>query len=683
MSFELTEQALALLKKRYFSSPDEDWPGLCRRVANALGQDDEEKERFFSTLVEAEFLPNSPTLMNAGIEGDQLTLSACFVLPIEDSIPGIFSALQNSALVNKAGGGIGINFSPLRPEGSTVGSTGGVSSGPISFLKIFDEAIGQLKQGGRRRGAGMALLSVDHPDIVKFIKCKDQQGEFSNFNISIAITNKFMEEQDEREWHADFGGIKYWILKTDDNPVISNTVDKRTVYTKKNIWDLICQQAHKNGEPGLFFIDRARQDNPDIAGVNVCGEQPLENYGVCVLGSIDLSKFYYDASGPHMNLEKLDKTIKTGVDFLNRVVDTGKFPLEEIRSKVAQDRNIGLGIMGWADLLLKFKIRYGSPESLDLAKYIMNIIKNTAVGYSKARGYNNKTLLSIAPTGSLSILAATSSGIEPVYRWVTEHNRPDFPKVLVSHPLAEEYIKHNFPMPDYFVTAHDICWEEHVLMQAAFQEYIDSGISKTINMPHDAIVADIEGAYKLAWEKGCKGITIYRDGSRENQVLCAAQDGPENHLEAPGDVQSENTMSTLHIREERPYRLPGHIFKLKMDMGGKVENVYVIVGISKDKPYEVFVAGNIKEADPIVAQQIDTTTRLVSLAMRAGAPLDLVVEQLEKVPCSYVYSIPAKVANVLREFLGKGGMDPCPECGGETIFQEGCIKCTCGWSRCN
>ncbi len=704
--FAPSEQAIDLLHKRYFME-GENWLEMCERVANTLADDEEQGKRFFNTIHEGYFLPSTPCLVNAGKPEGQFL--ACFVLPVGDSIPEIFDAIKNTAIVHKTGGGTGFNFSTLRPEGSTVKTTKGVSSGPISFMKIFDAATQQMKQGGVRRGANMGMLNIDHPDIVKFIKCKHVDKKISNFNISVAITDKFMEQLQEHpdnvEWRCHFGkehggSFRYIIHReTDKWSYINMPYDTHGLgaHTAKSIWNLICQQAWRNGEPGLIFIDEIhRKNGENINATNPCGEQPLEDYEACCLGSINLSKFVTSPLSKKdpdtWDYAALSVVVRTGVDMLNQMINESHYPLDKVEAKVKTSRKIGLGVMGWADALIKRQIRYGSEESLAEAREVMSHIQNVAHAHSETMGYGNAAITTIAPTGSISIIAGCSSGIEPNYDWITKQHREDFEDQTVVHELARPYLDENYKptedMPDYFVTVKDITPTQHIDMQAAFQENIDNAVSKTINLSHDASEQDVQDAFMHAWVSKCKGVTVYRDGSRQDQVITRAtqdDDVPKTMQEIAENALSwEEFTEQMGMPDERPYCLEGFTFKIPIDMGNKkVENAYLIVNTHEGNLYEVFLLGNIKEADPVVAQYIDTTTRLTSLALRGGIPLDKVVEQLEKVPCSYIYSIPHKIARILREFLPDDTHDPCPECGEKAIFSEGCEKCTaCHWSRC-
>lgn len=732
----LSQQALELLQKRYLKQY-EDWNALSRRVAKFAANTLEEEEEFYRLLSTRVLIPNTPCLVNAGTKDPQV--SACFLLPIEDSLDSIFKTLADAAKIYQSAGGVGINFSPLRPEGFPL-SRGGVSSGPISFLRIFNEMTEQVKQGSMRRGAGMALLQVDHPDIVKFIRCKNTEGTLANFNISVMITDKFMRQlvnAPNDTWYTKFNRTSYWIEKAIARPehdgmwwdeAYPPRENDATAYTAKDIWDLICQQAWKNGEPGLVFIDTARKSDPDVDGCNPCGEVIMEPYEACVLASIDVSRFVGEniISDPY-NFQELVDVAATGCLLLNRLVDKGKFPLDQIKYKVQTNRRIGLGIMGLADAMLMLGMRYGEKDSLEFASKIASTVTTAAKNFSQLQGFKNRTVACIAPTGSVSQIAGCSSGCEPVYDWVTKQTRQDFGEQTIKHPIAAQF-KNLDSLPQYFVTALQISPEEHVRMQAALQSQIDGSISKTINLPHQATVDDIGDAYLMAYESNCKGITVYRDRSREVQVISQQTTPTESTKLTPqeetilddadlpesDDTYWEAFLSEMGIPKTRPYCLEGFTFKIKLDMGGRLENTYITVTTVDNRPYEIFVYGNVRDADQIIAQYIDTVSRLISLSLRSGAPLDTVITQLRKVPCSHIFSIPHKIADILQEFLPGGpelnntelscqtsniptktvlqqayqqpsSVETCPSC-----FQvycltrsEGCLKCTvCGWSKC-
>ena len=560
---ELSENAIKVLERRYLKK---DADGKCekpeemfRRVAltvaradEAYGEDASKSEaEFYEMMTSLKFMPNSPTLMNAGRELGQL--SACFVLPVEDSMEGIFDTLKNAAMIHKSGGGTGFSFSRIRPAGSSVKSTGGVASGPVSFMKVFNASTEAVKQGGTRRGANMGILRVDHPDIMEFITCKNDQRELTNFNISVGLTEKFMR--------AVEAGEPYELVDPATGKA-AGSLDASFVY------GTIIEMAWKNGEPGIIFLDRINADNPvpsagEIESTNPCGEQPLLPYESCNLGSVNLNEFVREGK---IDYESLGATVKTAVHFLDNVIDVNAYPLDIIEKTTKNMRKIGLGVMGYADMLFKLGIPYDSDEAVEVAREVMGFIKKSAAAASeelgrlrgnfpyfeksvyKQRGVGNMrnaTVTTIAPTGTISIIAGVSSGIEPVFAISYKRNVMDNDTLIEVHPFfkktAEERgfysaelmdeiaregtLKNIDGIPDdiksVFVTAHDISPEYHVRTQATFQESTDNAVSKTINFPASATVEDVRAAYDLAYRLGLKGLTIYRDGSRSGQVLSA------------------------------------------------------------------------------------------------------------------------------------------------------------------
>jgi ribonucleoside-diphosphate reductase alpha chain len=565
MELELTENALLVLRKRILARDDsgavsETPAQMFERVARSIAAADLQygtaadahasAQAFLDVMTRLEFLPNSPTLMNAGRDLGQL--SACFVLPIEDSMESIFNTLADTALIQKTGGGTGFSFSRLRPKADKIKSTQGESSGPVSFIRLYNFATEVTRLGGKRAGANMAILRVDHPDIEEFIAAKTNPLELNTFNISVAVTDQFMERVKT--------GESYDLLNPRTGSVVGQ-LEARTVFNR------MAESAWRNGEPGLIFIDRINRDNPtptlgQIESTNPCGEQPLLAYESCVLGSINLSRF---ARGGVVDYERLRDVVSIGVHFLDNIIDVSEFPVRQIKDITRANRKIGLGVMGWADLLIELGISYDSQDAIKLAEEVMLFISQgatkTSIELAKKRGpfpqwlhetiyknndqpaRRNATITTVAPTGTISLIANCSSGIEPVYSVAYRRLSFESDRMLFVHPAFERYAKahefyteqmmeriaetgslHNLEeIPPQakrlFVTTHEIAPEWHVRMQAAFQKHIDAAVSKTINFPGEATVEEVSKAYMLAYELGCKGITIYRDGSREKQVL--------------------------------------------------------------------------------------------------------------------------------------------------------------------
>lgn len=673
-------------------------------------------EQFYALMADFKFLPNSPTLMNAGRRLGQL--AACFVLPIEDSMEGIFDSLKNAAIIHKSGGGTGFSFSRLRPKNSMVGTTGGIASGPISFMKIFNTATEQVKQGGTRRGANMAILRVDHPDIQEFIHCKATHTELNNFNISVGITEAFMEAVNAEAMYD---------LMDPRNGKSVGALNAREIYGE------LVEQAWKNGDPGIIFLDRINRDNPtpalgEIESTNPCGEQPLLPMEACNLGSINLSKLVVEKQGKtRLDYDSLKSTVWTAVRFLDNTIDMSRYPLAAIDRMVKGNRKIGLGIMGFADLLFQLHIPYNSEMALVLAEEVMGFIQveshQASLALAKQRGvfpnygksrfcddraaaYRNATTTTIAPTGTLSIISNCSSGIEPLFalsfvRTVMDNDalmevNPHFEAVarqqgFYSEALMEAIagagtIAHMDEIPDavkqVFVTAHDISPEWHLRMQAAFQKHTDNAVSKTVNLARDATVADVRKIYDLAWELDCKGVTIYRDGSRENQVLSFST------------AEKEEDAFMIAVRK-RPDTLDGFTTRVKTGLG----QLYVTVTEYHGKPFEVFAT--IGKSGRSTTAKTEAIGRLVSLAFRSGVTADKVVDQLKGIGGEHpifqngglVLSIPDAIARVLENRYLKDGQikreggslmgEICPECSRTISFEEGCMTCHfCGFTKC-
>jgi ribonucleoside-diphosphate reductase alpha chain len=729
----LSPNARKVLERRYLKkdaegevqeTPEEMFRRVARNIAKAeagYGADEGElrdkEERFYKMMTAFKFLPNSPTLMNAGRELGQL--AACFVLPVEDSMEGIFDALKNAALIHKSGGGTGFSFSRLRPKFSKVGSTGGVASGPVSFMKIFNTATEQVKQGGTRRGANMAILRVDHPDIMEFITCKKKNRELNNFNISVSITDAFME--------AVRGETSYDLIDPRDHRK-AGELDATEVY------HMLVYHAWERGDPGVIFLDRINQDNPtpslgEIESTNPCGEQPLLPMEACNLGSINLAKYVIYRDGkPAIDYSGLKETVWLSVRFLDDVIDMSRYPLPEIERRAKGNRKIGLGVMGFADLLYRLWIPYCSVQALDMAERIMGFIQAEAREASKhlaeERGvfpnfevsvykdvdgcrFRNGTTTTVAPTGTLSIIAECSSGIEPLFALSFVRRVMDNDELVETNPYFEQVARERgFYSPELmdavarvgsiqtmegipedvkevFVTAHDVSPEWHVRMQAAFQKYTDNAVSKTVNLPRDATVEDVLKVYDLAYELGCKGVTIYRDGSKENQVLSF-------------DQKEKEVTSLIDVRD-RPETLEGFTSKVVTGMG----NLYVTVTEYEGKPFEVFAT--IGKSGKSTTAKTEAIGRLVSLALRSGVSVEKIVEQLRGICGEHpvfqkdglILSIPDAISRVLEKRYLKDKKirhhkyensllgETCPECGQTISFEEGCMTCHfCGFTKC-
>jgi ribonucleoside-diphosphate reductase alpha chain len=686
---KLSENALRILKKRYLKKDDtgnviESPKEMFRRVADNIAQADllcgatdadiqNSSEKFYELMTSLRFLPNSPTLMNAGKELQQL--SACFVLPVEDSMTGIFEAVKQAALIHQSGGGTGFSFSRLRPKNDLVSTTKGRASGPISFMEVFDSAANTVKQGGTRRGANMGILRVDHPDIHEFITCKSEEGRLPNFNLSVAITNLFMEA-----------------LKRDGNYPLTNPKTGQTVreISAKEVFDKIVEMAWSNGEPGIIFIDRINEHNPipmsgDIEATNPCGEQPLLPYESCNLGSINLALMVKDGV---VDTELLKETVKTAVHFLDNVIDMNKYPLPEIEQITKLNRKIGLGVMGWADMLLKLQIKYSSNEALELAEKVMSHIREKAyeasVELAEQRGVfpnwkgsihngngkehrkvRNAAITTIAPTGSISLIAGCSSGIEPVFSWQHKSDQADM-ELSWEHPIWALH-KNDEVLPEYFVKANQIQAEWHVRMQAAFQKHTDNAVSKTVNLPNKATMEDVEGIYLLAYELGCKGITVYRNGSRAKQVF------------------KEKGVAT-NQDESRRESLPEIIDEKRVVVPTKEGKYYIHMSHINGDPKEVFV-----NVPPIGKSRawVECISRLISKAMRDGSKVEDLADQLYKSYLQYgdvtspLLAINKGIAKALESLHKKPNYEvQCPECSGVLMMEEGCLKCFCGYSAC-
>ncbi|VAX15854.1 Ribonucleotide reductase of class II (coenzyme B12-dependent) [hydrothermal vent metagenome] len=757
----ISENALRVLERRYLSKDEngavtETVEDLFRRVAKNIAQAEARygsaesvavaEKAFYGAMVNLEFLPNSPTLMNAGRPLQQL--AACFVLPVKDSMESIFDAVRDTALIHKSGGGTGFSFSRLRPSGSRVNSTNGVSSGPVSFMRVFDAATESVKQGGTRRGANMGILRVDHPDIEDFIDCKKDNEDINNFNISVAFTEEFMKAVEADEEYN---------LVAPHNGEVTGTLKA------KKIFDKIVNSAWSNGDPGIIFIDRINEDNPtphigEIESTNPCGEQPLLPYESCNLGSINLAKMVNKKK--KVDAKRLRRVVHLAVRFLDNVIDMNKYPLDKIEKMTRANRKIGLGVMGWADMLIKMGIPYNSEGAIKLAEDVMKFIdvesKKASEALAVMRGpfpnfigsrfdqpgtpkIRNATTTTIAPTGTISILAGASSGIEPLFALSFVRTVMDKDKLVEIHPLFEKaaqkfgfysedlmekvsfhgHIENEEDIPEdirkIFITAHGVKPEWHVKMQAAFQKHTDNAVSKTVNFPFEATKEDVSEVYMLAYNTGCKGVTIYRDGSRSEQVLSTGATHSKGES-APGQMETPEV-------QPRPDIVYGSTQRVNTGCG----NMYVTINHTEDgTPLELF--SSLGKAGGCAASQTESIGRLVSLALRAGVDIDEIRSQLIGVSCHQpawengmriascadaigkaigklelakqekaeakanitpaspvkvsLSAMPAKaLAKALGDEIQPGGA--CPDCGGSLQHVDGCLLCgSCGYSKC-
>jgi len=734
-ALSLSANGLTVLKRRYLrkgsdgtpvETPEELFRRVARNVASAeelvpQGEDPREvEERFYRLMTSLRFMPNSPTLMNAGRELQQL--SACFVLPIEDSIDSIFETVKNTALIHKSGGGTGFSFSRIRPKNDIVATSHGYASGPISFLRVFNEATEAINQGGFRRGANMGILQVDHPDILDFIGLKAEDKRISNFNISVGFTAPFMRALARDEEYELF------------NPHLGEPCGRLEA---RRVFDAVVSMAWKNGEPGIVFLDTINAVNPtpelgEIESTNPCGEQPLLPYEACNLGSINLGKMVSDG---RVDYDLLRRVVYASVHFLDNVIEVNRYPLPEIEALCKGNRKVGLGVMGFADMLVQLALPYDSKDAVEMARSVMRFIQEQARAASQAlaskRGafpnfessifntgpeapkMRNATVTTIAPTGTISIICNASSGIEPYFAVAYVRNVMDNTHLVEVNPIFRKLAREGgFDSPELFetvaregslrklatipdevrrlfVTAHDIDPEWHIRIQAAFQEFTDNAVSKTVNFCHDASREDIEKVYLTAYELGCKGVTVYRDGSRENQVLnigkvagsgesdaaatgeSASQDGgraatsPASRSPRDSSVASEGTDVAPHganggfqpflpFSRPRPSLIKGSTVSIKTGCG----NLYVTINEDdQGRPFELF--NHIGKAGGCAASQSEAIGRLISLALRTGLSVEPIIEQLKGISChSHVWGEGGKVlscadaiAKALEQFL--------------------------------
>jgi ribonucleoside-diphosphate reductase alpha chain len=728
----ITNNARTVLERRYLKRDQEgnvlETPvDMFRRVAETIAGADKKfneqadtqalADAFYSMMARMEFLPNSPTLMNAGRTLGQL--SACFVLPVGDSMEEIFDAVKYTALIHKSGGGTGFSFSRLRPANDVVMTTAGVSSGPISFMKVFDTATETIKQGGTRRGANMGILRVDHPDIMDFIMCKADRKQLNNFNLSVGLTETFMQA-----------------VKNDRNYALINPRNSEGAgfHDARKVFNRIVTQAWEHGEPGIVFLDRLNRDNPTplvgmIESTNPCGEQPLLPYESCNLGSINLARMIADGE---VAWSRLKDVVHRAVHFLDNVVEINRYPLPEIAAMTMGNRKIGLGVMGWADMLIRLGIPYNTEEAVEMAGKVMKFIADEGYAASRhlaiSRGpfpnfpgslfdqrgeppTRNATVTTIAPTGTISIIANASSGVEPIFAVSYVRQVMDDDILVEVHPLFEQIARdRGFYTPELmqriavngsiqdieeipddvrrlFVTAHDISPDRHIAMQAAFQTYTDNAVSKTVNFPQSATVDDVASVYELAYELGCKGVTIYRDGSRDRQVLSTGK------REAPRTSRAEELTV---IKRERPKVLQGWTYQMQTGCGP----LYVTVNESSTGLFELFTT--MGKAGGCAASQNEAIGRMVSLAWRSGIQARQVIKQLQGISChspsgfgqSKVLSCADAVAKAIQSHMAANGhgtinepvsfvKGACPDCGGIVEHEGGCVVCRlCGYSEC-
>jgi len=782
----LTPNARVVLARRYLKQENgqviESAEDMIYRVASVVASIEEDlygkgkeethalTKEFYTMMANLEFMPNSPTLMNAGRDLGQL--SACFVLPVEDSMEEIFDAIKNAAIIHKSGGGTGFSFSRLRPKNSMVRSTGGVASGPISFMKVFNSATEAVKQGGTRRGANMGILRVDHPDIIDFIQCKEDNKEITNFNISVGITEEFMQAVRE--------GRPYDLIDPHTNSAVGQL-------SAPEIFNKIVDHAWQNGEPGIVFLDRLNQGNPTpllgkIEATNPCGEQPLLPNEACNLGSINLKLMVIEKDGKMViNWERLSQVTRLSVRFLDNVIDANQYPLQIIDEVVKGNRKIGLGVMGFADMLILLQTSYSTEDAVEYAEKVMKFIQTEAriesQRLAEERGtfpnyegsiydgvmkLRNATLTTIAPTGTISMICSASSGVEPLFAVAYTKTVMDGTALIEVNPLFEAFAKEfgfyseelmqkiadmgtvlGLPevpnwVQEVFTTAQEIAPEWHIRIQAAFQKYTDNAVSKTINFANSATREEIAEAYRLADELNCKGLTVYRDGSRDEQVLSTGTSAVQSEAEEASEETEQPSEGVIPktpfipevntvVPRPRPTTTVGVTEKLKIGCG----NLYVSVNADEKGICEVFT--NTGRAGGCSSQS-EATARLISITLRSGLSVDAITEQIKGIRCPAcirregvnVTSCPDAIARVIRKYNevginfsdvqkkaketalvreSTGAVKPgaalsekvtgkkarakvttanaCPECGKSINHESGCVVCThCGYSKC-
>jgi ribonucleoside-diphosphate reductase alpha chain len=725
---KLLETELQLFQRvaRHVASAEEAYEGDSRKIGDL----------FLKAMLSLDFLPNSPTLMNAGTRLNQL--AACFVLPIEDTVDSVFNAVGHSARIQGSGGGVGFSFSKIRPKGDVVRSTGGIAAGPVSFLRIFDAATECIKQSGRRRGANMGVLRIDHPDIEEFIQSKEDPTELTNFNLSVGVTDNFMQTL------AREGTFNLINPRTKE---VANTI------TAQDLFDKIVAMAWATGDPGMIFLDRVNQGHSTphlgvIEATNPCGETPLLPYESCVLGSVNLSHMVVNGQ---VDWSKLAETVRLGVRFLDNVIDVNSYPLPEIKKMTLAGRKVGLGVMGWADALIKLQIPYDSEQGVTAAEEIMGFIsfhaRSASIQLARERGrfpefegskydrdprcivheenqsktvlqerpeldwrvpvdqlreygIRNATVTTIAPTGSISTIAGASSGIEPLFalayvRRILNQEIHEINSLFQetmersgydSPAIMQEVVKQGNTngikaIPEHihrlFVTAHEIDPEWHVRMQAAFQHYVDNAVSKTVNLRKSATKKDVANIYLIAYELGCKGVTIYRDGSRKHQVLL-------------GGIQEDDQF----VPRPRPVpdgMLPARSYSLITPTG----KMTLFVREIGNKPFDTFVVLGRSGSD--ITAFTEAIGRLLSIALRSNIPVDILAENLVGLGGrtsvgfgpSRVLSVPDAIGKILQEAYcslpeSRRRGEICPDCKNASLeYTEGCLKCPlCGFAEC-
>lgn len=800
----ITDNGKTVLKRRYLSkdekgkaceSPEELFARVAINISLADRKYDENADlgktakEFYELMANCDFMPNSPTLMNAGRALQQL--SACFVLPIDDDMNSIMQTLFDTVMVHKSGGGTGFSFSRLRPNGSRIRTTSGTSPGPLSFIRMYNNTTEEIKQGGTRRGANMGILRVDHPNIITFIYAKQSNQAITNFNLSVAVTDKFMQAVHKNQYynlinphtkthytldqlsliqhqiHKDAPSLR---ISSDNKKVVNVHTDEEIgvvrdgdiLLNARKVFDSIVKLAWNNGEPGIIFIDKMNGANPtpdlgDIESTNPCGEQPLLPYESCNLGSINLANMVKKGE---MDYDRLRKVIHTTVHFLDNVIDMNKYPLKQIESMTLANRKIGLGVMGFADTLIQLGIPYNSDKGIKLGEKIMKFVdeesKKASAELAKKRGVfpnfknsmydkssknfkgkeillRNATTTTIAPTGSISIIAGASSGVEPLFAIAfkrmnilhkgdelievnplfekTAKDKGFYSKEIMDEVCEQGTIHKIEKIPKeirkYFVTSHDISPEYHIKMQAAFQRHTDNAVSKTVNFPNSATEEGIRKVYEMAYELNCKGVTVYRDGSREEQVL---------NIMKEKKAGKEQEKKPVAVKKKRPDLTVGATRKLITGCG----NLYVT--INQDENGEIFeVFNQIGKAGGCANSQAEAIGRLTSLALRSGVHSKEIIKELRGISChrpfgfgpNRVLSCADAIGKAIGQQIKEAGIalppppaqsalstytekpsvgqieeirltGACPLCGGPLMHVEGCITCgaNCGYSEC-